>query len=67
MANALAERIKRPSVAAATDEISALFKQISENARWARQSEKELAALRKQNDKSFAEMKKVLDRVISQQ
>jgi hypothetical protein len=65
MANAVAERIKKPTVVTATDEISELLKQISENARLARQSEKELVALRKQNEKSFAEMHKALDRLRS--
>ncbi len=63
MANAVAGRVKRPAVAIATDEISAYIKQISDNARLARESEKELVALRKRNDKSFAQMKRALDRL----
>lgn len=63
MANALAERITKPVANDEIDEISKLIKQISENARLARQSEKELVALRKQNEKSFAEMHEALDRL----
>lgn len=63
MANALAGRVKKTGVAIATDEISALIKQISENARLARESEKELVLLRKRNERSFAKMKKALDRL----
>ncbi len=46
MANALAERITKPVATDEIDEISKLIKQISGNARLARQSEKELVALR---------------------
>jgi len=63
MADAVVERGAKPVTASAIDEISVFIKQISENARLARQSEKELANLRKQNEKSFAEMHKALDRL----
>ncbi len=46
-----------------TDEISRLIDKISENARLARESEKQLVKLRKRNDRSFAQMKKALDRL----
>ena len=63
MANAIARRARKPTVAILTDEISILIDKISENARLARESEKELVALRKRNDKSFAQMKRALDRL----
>ena len=63
MANAIAGRVKKPTVAMLTDEISTLIDTINKNARLARESEKELVKLRKRNDKSFAQMKKALDRL----
>ena len=63
MANVIARNAKKPTVGMVTDEISILINEISENARLARESEKELAALRKRNDRSFAQMKKALDRL----
>ena len=63
MANVIARDARKATAPTVTDEISMLIDRISENAKLARQSEKELVALRKRNDKSFAQMRKALDRL----
>ncbi len=63
MANVITREVRKTTAPAVTDEIAMLIDRIRENAKLARQSEKELVALRKRNDRSFAQMKKALDRL----
>jgi hypothetical protein len=63
MANVIARDARKATTPNVTDEIAMLIDRIRENAKLARQSEKELVALRKRNDRSFAQMKKALDRL----
>ncbi len=65
MADVIARQSAKQKVTRMNDEISTLIDTIRVNAQLARESEKELAALRKRNDRSFAQMKKALDRLVA--
>lgn len=63
MGDVLTPQLTKSNATAFTKELVGLLDKINENGRIARETDKEIKRLRKLNDKSFAQMKKAVERL----